>query len=390
MLHDARLALGVDAVRYEPAAIEPKGAGEPLRAGLALINPSEWAGVPVPEREWLVPGLIPAKTVTAIYGDGATGKSTLVLQLALARALGQKWIGLDVKPGATLYLSAEDDAKELHRRTEAIRTFYGARYEDIGGLRFADLVGRDSVIGAPDRASAMIKPTRLYTVVREAIVAVGADVLAIDSLADAFSGNELDRQHARQFIGILKRICRELDVTVIVIAHPSVSGMQTGSGTAGNTAWNNSVRSRLYFERPRGNGESDAGNTRDPDLRILTTKKSNYGPQGGEVEVRYVGGAFKEKAAGTVLDRKAKERQADRKFIDLLTIYNEQGQNVSANRGPTYAPTVFAKDHRADLITKDAFANAMQRHLTAKTIRIEETGRASKKRSRLVVSEAAT
>jgi AAA domain len=92
-----------------------------------IINPADWEGVPVPPREWIVPDYIPHKTVTLLYGDGATGKSLLAMQLAAARALAGEWIGLLPEPGQTLVLSAEDDADEMQRRLDDIRKFYGVR-----------------------------------------------------------------------------------------------------------------------------------------------------------------------------------------------------------------------------------------------------------------------
>lgn len=108
----------------------------------SIINPAYWEGLPVPPREWIVPGYIPYKTVTLLSGDGSVGKSLLALQLAAGRALAREWIGLMPEPGRTLILSAEDDADEMHRRLEDIRKFYGARMTDLAGMQLVDLVGR--------------------------------------------------------------------------------------------------------------------------------------------------------------------------------------------------------------------------------------------------------
>jgi RecA-family ATPase len=83
-----------------------------------IICPADWEGLPVPPRKWIVPDYIPHKTVTLLSGDGSIGKSLLALQLAVARAIAQEWIGLLPEPGRTLILSAEDDADEMHRRFE--------------------------------------------------------------------------------------------------------------------------------------------------------------------------------------------------------------------------------------------------------------------------------
>src|SRR5690606_31010764 len=80
------------------------------------IRGSDFAGSEPPPRRWLVPELMPRGNVTLLYGDGGLGKSTLALQLAVSTALGGHWLGRPVVQGEVLYLSAEDDAPELHRR----------------------------------------------------------------------------------------------------------------------------------------------------------------------------------------------------------------------------------------------------------------------------------
>ena len=59
---------------------------EPLK----IIDPTAWQNQPVPERQWLVPGLIPLHNVTLLAGDGGLGKSILAMQLMAACALGEK------------------------------------------------------------------------------------------------------------------------------------------------------------------------------------------------------------------------------------------------------------------------------------------------------------
>ena len=71
-----------------------QGGGEaPARRFSLLPGSRASQGRPVPERQWLVPDLIPDRTVTLLSGDGGTGKSLLALQLAVAAATGGRWIG---------------------------------------------------------------------------------------------------------------------------------------------------------------------------------------------------------------------------------------------------------------------------------------------------------
>jgi hypothetical protein len=63
------------------------------------IEAASLEGKPLPDREWLVRDLIPAKNVTLLYGDGGTGKSLLALQLAAAVVMGTHFFGRLVAQG---------------------------------------------------------------------------------------------------------------------------------------------------------------------------------------------------------------------------------------------------------------------------------------------------
>jgi RecA-family ATPase len=54
-----------------------------------IINPADWQGIEIPERQWIVPDYTPAGSVTLLSGDGGQGKSLIALQLAVSRALGR-------------------------------------------------------------------------------------------------------------------------------------------------------------------------------------------------------------------------------------------------------------------------------------------------------------
>ena len=82
--------------------------------------PDPLPGKEPPPRDWLIYGLIPAREITMLSGDGGTGKSLLALQLAVAMATGTEWAGQVPNRGRTMFISAEDDIAELHRRLAAI------------------------------------------------------------------------------------------------------------------------------------------------------------------------------------------------------------------------------------------------------------------------------
>jgi RecA-family ATPase len=324
--------------------------------------------------------MIPANTVTLLSGDGAVGKSTLALQLGTARALGRDWIGTIPTAGRTLCLSAEDDANELHRRLDDIRLHYGATFDDMADLQLVDLVGENAVLGEMGRTG-LIAPTPMFNAVVSVIERSRADLVIIDALADAYAGDENNRSQVRQFIGMLKGPARAYGCAFLCLAHPSLNGLNSGTGTSGSTAWNNSVRSRLYFEPAKAND----GSAPDPDLRMLSVQKANYGPKGMPIALRWTAGAYVPEDGTSSLDRMALKLKAETTFLDLLRQLNAQGQNVTATPCSTYAPKVFAGHTKADGIGKALFASAMQDLLDAKKIKIEVSGSPSRQRSRLVL-----
>ena len=78
--------------RAPAAAFKGKNIYGPRPTGIRaieILDPISWQDRPIPERQWLVPGLIPMRSVTMLSGDGGLGKSILALQLIAACALGE-------------------------------------------------------------------------------------------------------------------------------------------------------------------------------------------------------------------------------------------------------------------------------------------------------------
>ena len=336
---------------------------------------SAWAGQPVPERMWHVPELIPGKTVTMVAGDGGTGKSLLALQLAVATAMDAEWIGRDVAaPGKALVMCAEDDEDELHIRVAGICRAEGVSLYKLDRLLIRSVAGEDSLLAEPNGSSVM-KPTKLYKTICKEIARHRPTLLVLDTLADLHGGNENDRAHARQFIALMRRIAIKNECAVVLLAHPSLTGMNTGTGTSGSTSWNNSVRSRLYFRRVKEDGYEPNKNA-----RILETMKSNYGPTGAEIGLTFRDGAFVVDAldAGdTALDSGAK---AERVFLKLLGLLASQGRHVSHKPSSAYAPTVFEKHPDAEGVRKRAFQGAMEALFARGDITVGEDGPQSRRR----------
>lgn len=345
------------------------------KAPWQAIDPADYAGKPVPARQWYIDGIVPARNVTLLSGDGGTGKSLLALQIATAGALGIGTLDLKPRPGRTLVLAAEDEWDEVHRRLFDICAANHADLSDLRGMmRVLPLAGHDAELARPDRNKVM-QPTERMQWLVDNLVAFRPALVVLDTSADLFGGDEINRNQVRWFVSTLRGLAMELDTAMMLLSHPSVQGMQTGTGLSGSTAWNNSVRSRLYLTADRDN----------EDMRVLKGMKANYGQKGGEIRMRWQDGVFvmddgKPTAAAGLMNKKA-----ERVFLALLSQFNRNGQTVSDSSGANYAPKRFSEHPDSAGVSKKALAEAMQRLLDRGEIKIVMVGKPSAPRKKLIV-----
>ena len=265
-------------VGFDPDAARRRG------RPLDVLDPLRWHGEPIPDRPWLVKGLIPRRVVTMLGGDGGLGKSLLAQQLLTACATERNWLARETMSCRALGIFCEDDRDELHRRQANINRQYGIEFADLGDLNLSSRVGDDSVLLEWEREWFTGRETAIYDQILNYCRDNGIQALVLDSLHDVFAGNENKRPHARQFINALRDIAIACDAAVIVTAHPSLAGRASGTGEAGSTAWHNAVRSRLYLKT--------LPDEDDDNFRILATMKSNYGAKGKDLRLKWINGAF--------------------------------------------------------------------------------------------------
>lgn len=102
-------------------------------------------GAPPPDRKWVLPGFIPCGEITLFTGPGGAGKSLFAQQLATALAGGVPFLGIGASGEKTtaLYVTAEDDEFELHRRQRNIMSTLDLDRADVGDrLGLISLRGR--------------------------------------------------------------------------------------------------------------------------------------------------------------------------------------------------------------------------------------------------------
>lgn len=373
--------------------LRERGSVEAWEQAVLPLHTIDLSTVPiddVPDRKWIVPNLIPDRNVTDLSGDGGLGKSLLALQLGIAITTKRDWLGTLPAPGAVLYVSCEDDRDEIMRRRNAVLAGMGLKPKDLQGFHLLDLSSADTTELVATGKGGKLERTSLYAQIERTIADIRRKHPAdearactiIDTRADMFGGNEINRGEVRKFIRDLRSLCSKHDMAILLLSHPSASGMSSGSGQSGSTAWGNSVRSRLYLTARQAEADAEL----DPDLRVLSSKKANYGPRGAEIVLRWSSGMFRAEdhsMAGT--DKKTQERYHEQVFLALLDKRNRQNFIANASSGPNFAPKRFAEMERG--ITSRQFKAAMQRLLDVGEIENLPYNSKGKGRSYLVLTD---
>lgn len=297
------------------------------------MNVKGLVGTP-PEREWIIQDWLPKGCVTTVYGDGGVGKSLLVQQLMTAVATGREWLGYTNKPMRVYGLLCEDDEQELWRRQYKINKQLGLEMSDLENVAYISRVGNDNLLmtfGDKDIGNL----TSFFHKLLKDIQEFKPDLIVLDTAADLFEGHENNQTHVRQFIqNCCAKIARDSNAAVLICAHPSDSGMQRKTGTGGSTAWNNTVRSRWYFEWSDDNNQNG--------IRILSLKKSNYSTSQIKIAVKWESGIFVQEGNYQALSATEKysnklEETKERKSNEILNLIHDE-----ATAGKAYTMNSFS------------------------------------------------
>lgn len=342
---------------------------------LTVLPLSSFAESTPPPREWIVTGLVPKGFVTLLSGPGGTGKSLLGLMLQVAGAANDHFLHRETKAFRTLGFYGEEDRAELERRTEKVCAGLGISRAKPETAFSVPLHGRDAVLATWD-GKAMV-PTSVYTEFERATEQYKPECIILDNIARLFSGNENDRMQVTQFVTLLEAWAIKYQCGVILMGHPSKAGAQY----SGSTAWEGSVRSRLFFGRPEVDADVDEALVQDK--RILSVGKANMGPSGTEILMDWVDGCFiadvSEFHDGGPLERlhdQAAKNKAENVFLACLEALAKQGRSASEkSRSDRYAPKQMAKMQEAQGLRRKELENAMERLFSAGKIEVGVVGR---------------
>ena len=320
---------------------------------LDLVAASDWEGMPVPERKWIVPGWIPSGAVTSVAGKGGAGKSLAVQQWLSAISVGAEFMGLrSACPMPVMYVNCEDTQDELHRRQVAIANAMG---RSLGGfssnMLLAPRVGLENALGTiTDRGK--FAPSELFNAIQFNAIRMGIKVVALDNAMQHFVGNPNDNGEVTRFLNALTALALAIDGAVVLVAHTAKAD---GSEFMGCMAWENGVRCRLYMTRET---DDDGKEIIGSDRRILSRNKANMAGIGERIEMEWQGGAF---VPAIQTGDDGADAQHEAAFLRCLDEATAAKRNVSHTPSVNYAPKVFAAMQAANKASKRNLERAMQR-----------------------------
>ena len=324
-IDSARLKWGVkepDSVLADPETDGRQEQNAPVPASMFIGEP--------PARQWVLDNWIPRGTVTALFGDGGVGKTLIAQQLANCLALGRGFMNTHVRPANVLFIACEDDTEELHRRQFDINNWLN-NPTGPDNLYLWPRVGFDNILASFKEGEHAAEA--FYDLIKAEIERIQTPdkdtVIFLDTAADMYGGNENSRREVNMFLKTyLGSLCVQYKATIIVLAHPSVAGMASGSGMSGSTAWNNGVRGRFYLTKADGGLDEE---------RVLSRKKSNYSSAGDDESINLIWEAGVltqvDQASGGTISR-IERNTCERETIMSIDKYWEDGMPLKGAKGP--------------------------------------------------------
>lgn len=219
-----------------------------------------------PKTQWIVDGILPAKSFSVLYGQPGSFKSFVALHLADMIASHKPFLGKRTKltDPQILYLAAEG-GYGLRARLDASEQLHGHIPDTLGFIRHV-LNLRSS------RADADI--------LLKAIAAGNwtPSLIIIDTLARSFGGgNENSSEDMGAFIDTVDYLREKADSAILAVHH---SGKDTAKGTRGHSSLFGAVDAEFEVKALRPAPETGAGQGAG---RFAITKQKD-GPDGWSLD----------------------------------------------------------------------------------------------------------
>jgi len=300
----------------------------------------------------VVAGLVADEDVTLLGGHGGVGKGFFALQIACAVAAGEEVLFRPTKASRVLYYSAEDGRKRLTRRLRNLMDLFAHDPEKVkANLRVVDASELEPLYGqthepTPDgkRFVQILGPRADFANLSRMVEAYDPQLVIIDGASDTFDGNEIHRREVRAFIKMLRRVHPHRPIAVLVLVHidrSSARGNVTNDdGYAGNAAWHNSCRRRMYLQ---SKVEKDDDGEPISEAFVLRVMKNQDGVPDPDMElIRGQYGLWQ--IAAKFSGELARDDEPDHRetILRLVQEYTARGKSISTSLAPQATTGLYA------------------------------------------------
>jgi RecA/RadA recombinase len=190
----------------------------------------------IPQTDWCVKHILPAKGMAAIFGPSGSGKSFLALHLAACIATGQKWFGIRTKQSAVAYVMLEGEG--------GIRNRIAALEKEHGSLP----VGKFGVVAQPFRL------TEPQDVEDLAAALLHTKVVFIDTLNRAAPTSD---ENSSKEMGLILEAAKWLQASIgglVVVVHHT--GKDSTKGMRGHSSLHAALDAAIEVERSANGGRT--------------------------------------------------------------------------------------------------------------------------------------
>ena len=282
------------------------------------------------DRLWMTYPLLPESEVTLLTGQGGSGKSFLMLQIACLLAAGYTDASLKqseiigrtqshyfVQPKLTpswdepqpvIYASYEDDMSEIRRRMNYLYNHFdwvtqkqSRIFENLHPISMRQL----GPVWAPEMGKhwqTRSQSTRVAELLKKECEHKKAKLLMIDPLSACFYGDENNKAEVYAFINSWAAWGEETETAVLISAHLPKNKESRRSGYSGAAAWEGAVRSLFTLDWFDMNEDEDGAREKEkvdkrqvnkPRKVYLAIKgiKGNYAPTAKE-EIPLIKGQY--------------------------------------------------------------------------------------------------
>lgn len=185
------------------------------------LQPYNWDELKeLPKRQPLIKNLLDRHGMSVVYGESNSGKTFLVLDIALHIALGRPWIGKRTRQGKVLYIAAEGGLG-LVERLQAFTRHYSLKESPPLYL-------------IPCGINLCNQDADTQEIVKEASLLDNVEIIVIDTLARAMAGgNENSPDDMGAFVKNCDLIREKTKAHVLIVHH---SGKDTSKGSRGHSS----------------------------------------------------------------------------------------------------------------------------------------------------------